>query len=178
MSEDAEKNENLEPKFSFLMCVNKGHEFLDMAINSVLDQTEREFKFYIIANNCSDELWKHLNSYGDQRVVLHRTHIGQLAFNLNYGLNIIGNGYVLRMDADDISLPDRLRITKRRLKELDYPDIMGGQAILIDEANQEIVGPGKSRIVEGDPRKTLWKKNPFIHPSCALNVKSIIGLRG
>lgn len=177
MSEDAEKNEDSEPEFSFLMCVNKGHEFLDMAIKSVLDQTEKEFKFYIIANNCSDELWEHLNSYGDQRLVLHRTLIGQLAFNLNYGLNLIGNGYVLRMDSDDISMPDRLKITKTRLSEFGYPDILGGRAILIDSKGQKI-GEACPPMSDEEIRAKLWKKNPIIHPSCALKVKSIIKLRG
>lgn len=164
-------------KYSFLMCVNKGHEFLADAIESVLIQTDMEFEFFIIANRCDDELWSYLLLIDDPRVRVHRTEIGQLSFNLNYGINLIRTGYVLRMDADDICMPDRLEKTKKYLKENSWPDVMGGQAILINSRGVEI---GLVRPPETNEaiRAMLWRKMPIVHPTCALRVESILNLRG
>lgn len=159
------------------MCVNRKVPFLAAAIDSVLKQTCQDFLFYIIANNCDDDLWDFLSEYKDPRLRLHRTLIGQLSFNLNFGLNLIGDGYVLRMDADDICLPERLDLTKRWLADLNYPDVLGGDAILVDENNLEIgyVRPPRENSAI---RSWLWRKCPMIHPSCAMNVRSALALRG
>lgn len=164
-------------KFSFLMCVNRRVPFLASAIDSVLKQTNSDFLFYIIANNCDDDLWNFLSSYEDSRLRLHRTLVGQLSFNLNYGLNLIGDGYMLRMDADDICLPNRLELTKKWLIDLNYPDVLGGEAILIDEHDVKI-GYVRSPLENHVIRSLLWRKCPMIHPTCAINVKSILILRG
>ena len=164
-------------KFSFLMCINRNVPFLAAAIDSVLTQTSPDFLFYIIANNCDDDLWDALKKYQDPRLRLHRTLIGQLSFNLNYGLNLIGDGYVLRMDADDICLPQRLELTRKFLIDFSYPDVMGGDAILIDE-NDVKIGHARSPIENDAIRSLLWRKCPMIHPTCAINVRSILKLRG
>ncbi|GER12849.1 glycosyltransferase [Variovorax boronicumulans] len=164
-------------KFSFLMCVNRKGPFLAAAIESVLEQTCTDFSFFIVANNCDDELWDFLASYEDSRLSLHRTSIGQLAFNLNFGVNLIKDGYILRIDADDVCLPDRLAITKKYLRELNYPDVLGGAAILINEQDEEI-GVSQFPCDNRGIRSGLWRRNPMIHPACAISAKSIIALRG
>lgn len=164
-------------KYSFLMCVHKLQPFLDVAIDSVLSQSDPEFDFVIVANGSDDLLWEKLQSYTDPRIRLFRTSIAQLAFNLNFGLNIIGRGYALRMDADDVCLPKRLAITKKRLEEFGWPDVMGSQAELIDEQDL-VIGrerrPGSNRQI----RSQLWRTCPVIHPSCALRVESVFRLGG
>lgn len=164
-------------KYSFLMCVNKKHDFLHDAIESVLNQTDPDFLFYIIANNCSDDLWFFLSKYNDCRIKLFRTEIGQLSFNLNFGINLIRDGYMLRMDADDISEPDRLELTKNYLAVENWPDVMGGQATVIDECGKEI-GFLSPPLKNAQIRNRLWRKNTMIHPTCAMKVESILKLRG
>lgn len=159
------------------MCVNRLHDHLPHAIRSVLQQDDPDFIFFIIANNCDDALWLYLNGLIDHRIKIYRTHIGQLSFNLNFGLNLIENGYALRMDADDICLPDRLSLTKKYLEEKKWPDVMGGQALLINEEGVHIGSatvPTENEVI----RRVLWRKCPMIHPTCALRVQSVLQLRG
>jgi glycosyltransferase involved in cell wall biosynthesis len=159
------------------MCVNRHSEHLGAAIESVLVQSCGDFLFYVIANDCDDELWSFLHVFKDDRVRLHRTSVGQLAFNLNYGLNLIGGGYALRIDSDDLCLPDRLKLTRDGLEALRYPDVLGGEAIVINEAGQEI---GYQHVPHSNSaiRSKLWRSCPMIHPTCAINVKSVLRLRG
>lgn len=164
-------------KFSFLMAINRDNPYLARAINSVLSQTDSDFKFYIVANNCTDELWGYLSSLKDARLVVHRTYIGQLSFSLNYGLSLIRSGYVLRMDADDISLPDRLEKTKLELAEHNYPHVLAGSTILIDGADKEI-GHANPPMAHKDIVKALWRRNPICHPATAYQAEAILKLRG
>jgi len=164
-------------KYSFLMAVNHEGPFLNEAIESVLAQTCEDFEFFIIANSCSDELWERLRALGDPRIRLYRTQVGQLAFNLNFGLNIIRDGYVLRMDSDDVSLPDRLKITKAMLAELNYPDILACEAIVINE-NGERIGYRAVKTEHDEIVSGLWLRNPLVHPACALKVQTILRLGG
>ena len=164
-------------KFSFLMAINRDNQYLTRAIDSVLSQTDPDFKFYIVANNCNDELWDYLSSLKDARLVVHRTYIGQLAFSLNYGLSLIRCGYVLRMDADDISLPDRLEKTKLALAEHKFPEILAGSTILIDGADKEI-GHTKPPLAHKDIVKAFWRRNPICHPATVYRAEAILKLRG
>ena len=164
-----------EKLFTVLMCINNFNPNVSDAINSILTQTYRNFDFLIIANNCSDSLWDYLKSFEDERILLHRTKIGQLAFNLNYGINLAKSSYVVRMDADDVSAPGRLQMTKDIIISNNYPDIIAGAARLIDEASVVIntnISPSSSSL------KCLWYKSPFIHPATALRVDTLIELRG
>lgn len=163
--------------FRFLMCVNRDDGFLGSAITSVLEQDDALFEFIIVANRCSNELWESLNAIGDPRVRVYRTGVGQLAYNLNYGLDMAGDGYVLRMDADDVALPHRLSVTKRWLSEHEYPDIVGGHAIVIDDVGIE-KGHIKKPLTNSAIRRSMWLRCPFVHPTCALKVSTVLGLRG
>lgn len=163
--------------YTFLMCVNKLTSFVGDAVRSVLDQTDPEFEFIIVANNCNDDLWFFLNEFDDPRIKLYRTNIGQLSFNLNYGLNLAKEGYILRMDADDIALPNRLEVTKAMLFDHGYPDLLGGAAFLIDESGSEI-GYVNSPCEDAEIKASFWRTNKIIHPGCSFRVASVINLGG
>lgn len=167
------------PFFTVLLCVNKKIPFLDDAINSILNQTYIDFEFIIIANNCNDELWGYLVklSTTDTRVKIRRTSIGQLSFNLNYGLDIAEGEYVARMDADDISESNRLEQLRDIINVNNCPDIVGSGATLIDENGQEI-GELIPPLKDKDIKKKLVYKNIMIHPSVAFNKNKIRAIKG
>jgi glycosyltransferase involved in cell wall biosynthesis len=163
--------------YTFLMCVNKLTPFLDDAVASVLGQTDPDFQFIIVANNCNDDLWCFLNKFDDPRIRLYRTNIGQLSFNLNYGLNLARQGYILRIDADDIALPNRLEVTKAKLFDYGYPDLLAGAAFMIDGSGREI-GYISSPCEDAEMKASLWRTNKIIHPACAFKVESVLNLGG
>ena len=157
------------PTCAFLLCTNKFDQYLPLAVESVLQQTDKDFRFYIIANNCTEDLWAYLNSLKDNRLRLHRTNLGQLCFNLNYGINIIKEDYILRFDADDICYPERLSLTKKKLKELDYPAVLSGTSDLIDESGNIMIDNTYPEFLDSNKIKSLlWRKNPICHPATAI----------
>lgn len=100
------------PLLTVLMSVyNEPIGWLHESIDSILNQTYSAFEFIIVNDNPSRaELKELLNTYQnkDSRIVIvdNETNIG-LTKSLNKGLAIVKGKYIARMDADDISLPQR-----------------------------------------------------------------------
>ena len=97
------------PKVSVLMSVYKGAKYLREAIDSILNQTFKNFEFLIIDDGSTDNSADIIRSYTDPRIRLiqNEENIG-LSRSLNKGLKLAKGQYIARMDADDISLPNRL----------------------------------------------------------------------
>ncbi len=101
------------PKVSILMCVYNGEVHLREAMESILEQTFKDFEFVIVDDGSTDSSWQILTEYSteDSRIVLIRNeeNLG-LEKSLNKGLAATQGEYVARQDADDISLPNRLQL--------------------------------------------------------------------
>lgn len=123
-------------KVSVLMCAYNGQKDIKEAIDSILNQTFTDFEF-IIVNDCStDNSAEIINSYTDNRIKLltNETNLG-LAASLNVGLKEAKGEYIVRMDSDDISLPNRLQT------QVDFMDahpnigVCGGWIKVFGDAN-------------------------------------------
>lgn len=108
-------NEN--PKVTVLMPVYNGGMFIAQAIESILNQTYRDFEFIIIDDGSTDDSVCIINTYKDARIILlkNERNLG-LPTSLNIGLDIAKGEYVARMDCDDISFPERF---EKQVKYLD-----------------------------------------------------------
>ncbi len=96
------------PFVSVLMSVCNAEPYLSAAMQSVLNQDYADFEFIIVADPCSDNSLNVVSSFSDSRInLLLNTYNYGLARSLNRGLETARGKYVIRMDADDISLPTR-----------------------------------------------------------------------
>ena len=84
--------------------------YIKEAVNSILNQSFRDFELIVLDDASSDESALLLDTYSDSRVVRYTSerNVG-LANILNIGLDMARGEYIARMDADDISLPTRLQ---------------------------------------------------------------------
>lgn len=100
----------IPPRVTVLMSVFNAAPFLAEAISSILHQTFTDFEFLIIDDGSSDNSVEIINGFEDSRIKLICNGTNQgLVVSLNKGLEIAsGLQYIARMDADDISLTDRL----------------------------------------------------------------------
>lgn len=98
-----------QPKVSVVMTVYNGKKYIREAIDSILAQTFTAFEFIIVDDASTDETWTILNSVNDPRLRLVRNNrnIG-IYKSANNGLSLSKGEYIARMDADDVSLPERL----------------------------------------------------------------------
>ena len=126
---------------SVIMPVYNGERFLSEAIDSILAQTIGNFELIIVDDGSTDGSAQIIKEYAqrDGRVCVlqHGENRGQAAAR-NSGLAAAQGEYIIGMDADDISPPERLR------KQLDFlrqrPDIgvLGTWRRTIDAAAQPI----------------------------------------
>ena len=101
------------PKISVLMSVyNEPVDWMRQAIESILNQTYKDFEFIIVNDNPErEENQLFLNEYRDKDsriIILCNEHNIGLTKSLNKGLAVANGEYIARMDADDIALPERL----------------------------------------------------------------------
>ncbi len=147
------------PKVSVLMSVHNGEKYLREAIESILNQTFKEFEFVIINDASTDNSLEIIKSYNDPRVriINNPQNIG-LTLSLNKGLKNVKGDYIARMDDDDISLPDRLK------KQVAFMD-----------QNPEIGVCGSWVKTIGETEGEIWKY-PVEHEviRCNLLFKSVL----
>jgi glycosyltransferase involved in cell wall biosynthesis len=98
------------PLVSVVMSVFNGQAFLSEAVESILQQTLRDFEFVVIDDGSTDGTGDILSTFveRDKRMRVFRQENQGRPKSLNDGIALASGKYIARMDADDIALPDRL----------------------------------------------------------------------
>ncbi|WP_143960709.1 glycosyltransferase family 2 protein [Litoribacter populi] len=120
-----------------LMPVFNAANYIRESIESILSQTYKDFIFFIIDDGSTDETPEIIKSYADPRIIFQINPFNKgYIYCLNLGIERIDSKYIVRMDADDISLPDRL-----------------GKQVSFMETNPDVVvcGSGKINFLDGHP---------------------------
>ena len=98
------------PRISVLMTAYNAEKYLAQAIESILNQTYTDYEFIIINDGSTDDTPNIIQRYADQdsRIIFvnNKQNQGLIAV-LNQGLDMARGEFIARMDADDISLPQR-----------------------------------------------------------------------
>lgn len=143
--------------------IYNAQEFLSLSITSVLNQTFVDFELILSDDGSTDKSLQIARSFNDKRikVVSDGTNKG-ISFRLNEQIRMARGEYFVRMDADDIMFPDRIEKQISFLKSQPNIDVVGSQAIVIDE-NNKIIGMRNS-VLPLTINEAV-KKNIFIHPT-------------
>ncbi|MFV0419941.1 MAG: glycosyltransferase family 2 protein [Dysgonomonas sp.] len=95
---------------SVIMPAYNVEKYVAEAIESILIQTFTNFEFIIIDDGSSDETANIIKTYTDPRIIYIRNEKNMgLIWSLNYGIRLSKGKYIARMDADDISRPERFQ---------------------------------------------------------------------
>lgn len=153
-----------QPKVSVIMSVYNGEKYLREAVDSILAQTFTDFEFIIINDGSTDKTKEILSSYDDERiVVIDQQNVG-LTKSLNRGIKMAKGEYIARMDADDISLPERLEKQVRFLDHNRDIVLVGTSPICINE-NGKAIETGNVSTASDEIKKNLLNGNQFTHGS-------------
>ncbi len=108
--------------------------YLPQAVESILGQTFKAFRLLIINDGSTDDTKEYLSSLTDSRVrVVHQENQGAGA-TARRALELCDTPFCARMDADDISLADRLAVQMDYLQTSPAVGMIGTQiAYLVDE---------------------------------------------
>lgn len=156
-------------KISVVMpTYNTAVPVLKEAIDSILNQSFRNFEFIIIDDHSTDESKEYLSSLSDQRIRLIRNseQLG-VTKSLNIGLQTAKGRYVARMDSDDISLP--VRFEKQVAFMENHPDAIACGTGYENIGASSGVHPGKSEGMNCYRVKMLFTNPGPPHPTAFLD---------
>lgn len=150
----------MEPKVSVIMAVCNGEDYIEKCVESILGQTFADFEFIIIDDGSTDSTPNLLNHYNDPRLKILRQENQGLTRSLKTAAQIARGSFIARMDADDVSLPDRLEEQVRFMDA--HPDyVLCGSRFQESESGQ----PQRIPYIQSDEeiRKKASCFNPFCH---------------
>ncbi len=98
------------PKITVLMPVWNGSQHLAESIESILNQTFRDFELLIVDDGSNDTTPEIIKSYAkkDTRIRIITLNHGGIVKALNFGLVAASADWIARMDCDDVAQPERL----------------------------------------------------------------------
>lgn len=166
-----------EKYVSVLMAeYNTNPEYLDESIESILNQTHKNFELIIIDDCGSNDMKKFVKKYNDKRikVIKNEKNIG-LANSLNKGLKIAKYDYIIRMDTDDICLKDRFEKQIKFAIENPQYSIIGGNHILFDDEREY---KNELRVCGEIKKEHFLFNTPFSHPTLILKKDDLIASGG
>lgn len=126
------------PRVSVVVPVYNAQAYLAEAMDSILGQTFFDFEVIVIDDGSTDKSKEILEKYAadDTRVRLVSRENKGVTATLNEGISLSRGTYIARMDADDITLPDRFEKQVEFLDRHSDTVVVGGQVILIDPNGQ------------------------------------------
>jgi glycosyltransferase EpsE len=159
-------------KISVIMGVFNGENNVSKAIDSILNQTYKDFQFIICDDASTDNSFNIIKEYvhKDNRILLLKNEVNLgLAATLNRCLDFAKGDYIARMDDDDFSLPNRFEKQIEFLETNPDCTILGGGVKLYDEQ-----GSYGTRLTKKNPDKIqVYKGSPFIHPTVLIRKGAI-----
>ena len=166
-------NSNL-PLVSVLLPVYNGGMFLKDSIESILNQTYENIEIIVINDNSEDNSEEVIQSFKETNIKYHRNkeNLG-LIETLNLGVSLSSGKYIVRIDQDDIALPERIEKQVFYLENNPGCIVCGSYIQLIKKnvLTNEIV---KYYTNNDDIKFSLLFYSPFAHPAVAIKSSTLL----
>ena len=129
-----------QPFVSVAMVVCNVDRFLAEAIESVLGQTFRDFEFIIVDFGSTDNSKSIISRYAasDSRVKFQEIRQCGLAEARNAACFLAQGKYIAIMDADDVSIPERLALQVEFMEDHPEVGLLGGTVEWIDSLGRPL----------------------------------------
>lgn len=162
------------PHVTVILPVYNTEKYIAEAVQSILNQTFSDFELLVINDASTDRTLEVLNRFSDNRlkIITNPTNL-KVVKSLNKGLELAKGEFIARMDADDISHPQRF---KRQIEYFnDHPevDLCGSWVQMIGDDNYILTLPEKHETIKAD----MLFKNIIVHPSVMFRKEKLSGFR-
>lgn len=165
-------------KISILMAIYNAESTMDVAIDSILNQTYTNWQF-IICDDCSTDgtyakLLEYKEKYPEKFIVVKNEVNSKLSYSLNHCLKYADGEYVARMDADDISLPERFEKQVEYLENNPDKAVVGTSMIRFDDT-----GDFGKLMSHQKPDKYVFKNAvPYFHATIMMRREAMEQIGG
>jgi glycosyltransferase involved in cell wall biosynthesis len=164
------------PVVSVVLPVYNAELYITDAVQSILDQTFRDFEFIIINDGSTDrssEILQNLARKYPRIKLISRPNTGYVAA-LNEALAVAQGEFIARMDADDISLPTRFEKQVAFLRANPGVVLLGTNVAQMDAAGL-VIGPMADVAFghEAINHALLRRGWPIVHPAVMMRTEAV-----
>ena len=122
---------------SILMPSKNEGKYIEKAIKSILKQTYQNYELIII-DDSKDDTEKVIKSINSDKIIYRKVENSNISKSLNLALKLARGDIIARMDADDISHPDRLKIQYEYLMNHSDVHLVGSNFYFINDKGKLI----------------------------------------
>lgn len=156
-----------KPLVSFVMCCYNSEKYIRETINSVLNQSYKNFEFIIWNDGSKDGTESIVKSYEDDRIRYYYHDNTGLGMALKLACEKANGEYIARIDADDVCFANRLAIQVDYMESHPNCVLLSAAVNLIDEEGNYLTRtfPCTSDYVL---KGSLIATNMILHPMVML----------
>jgi glycosyltransferase involved in cell wall biosynthesis len=163
-----------EIKFiSVIMPTYNCGKYISQSIRSILNQTYKEFEFLIIDDGSTDNTEEIVGQFKDSRIIYHKRNHEGISGTLNYGVSESKADWIARIDADDLNVPDRLKIQTEFFKSNPDINIISSHSIYFNNKNK-ILFFYRPPCQHDEIHKFLNFHNPINHSGLLIEKKILV----
>jgi len=155
------------------MPAYNSERYISTSVKSILDQSYANFEFIIVDDASTDKTSKLLSQSKtrNKKIILVKNKKNEgVTKSLNRALKKARGKYIIRMDADDWSYPDRLQL-QVELMEKNPEVVVSGSYIEICDSKLKTKNLRKYHLDDATIRKHIFRYSPFAHPATIWNAR-------
>ena len=165
-----------DTEVDIVMPVYNREKTVGNAIESVLNQTHKNFRLIIVDDGSRDRTEEVCRKYlNEERVVYHKVLHGGISRALNVGISLATAEYIARQDSDDEWMPWHLDFLLNELELNDKLDIIGSK---VEADKTKLQGGIKRNNFNNLSGEELWLKlaykNVFNHSTVIYRKSAVI----
>ncbi len=158
------------PAISVIMTAYNTEKYIKEAIESILNQTFKDFEFIIVDDGSTDNTRLIIEEYAKKdrriKILYNKKNLG-IVKSLNKAIAIAKGKYIARMDSDDVSKLNRLEKQFVFMESNPKVGVCGTNFILINEKGK-IIGWKSFPETNEKCKKAFFFCNPFAHNTVML----------
>ena len=140
------------PRITVVLTVRDREDYISECIESILNQSYRDFRFLIVDDNSTDRTVEIVKKFNDERIecVSNAFAPGRCGAQ-NFAYEISNTEYIANMDSDDIATTERLE------RQIHFMD---------DNPGVGVLGTYYLKFLDNEPSKRFLYKPPLLHAEC------------
>lgn len=157
------------PKFSIIMPAYNVESYIKRAIDSVLNQSEKDFELIVVNDGSTDNTKSICEEYSKKIILINKKN-GGLSDARNEGVKKAKGEYIIFIDSDDFWDKDLLKEINKSLDN--NPDVVRFQIRTVDENNnRKDFNESTFKSKSGEEAFSLITKYHFVENATAYAIK-------
>jgi len=169
------------PLISVILPFYNTEKYLNLAIQSIIDQTYSNFELLLLDDGSTDNSREIALKYAeiDPRVKVHHHANMGVCRTLQKGVGLANGKYIARMDGDDIAHPQRFELQVNFLENNPTCVAVGTALIVIDPDGDVLCKPQITEDHDTLVRELLqWQGSRICHPTVMMRTEAVKAVGG